>query len=110
MQMYFCREGALARVGALALRATVQHASAPSSDMPLPLSCFCPRAWDSLRSATRARSLVLFYKGRCLMQEGVAPAGQVGRWAAHCLARFSLGAVRWVSCGPFMPQDGRCAA
>lgn len=33
--------------------------------------------WDSLRSATRARCLVLFYKGRCLMQEGVAPAGQV---------------------------------
>ena len=37
------------------------------------------RVWDSLRSATRARTLVLFYKGRCLLQEGVAPAGQVGR-------------------------------
>ena len=33
------------------------------------------RVWDALRSASRTRSLVLFYNGHCLMQVGVAPPG-----------------------------------
>ena len=37
-----------------------------------PLLC---RVWDSLRSATRAKSMVLFYKGRCLMHVGYAASG-----------------------------------
>ncbi|PRW61129.1 CGLD23 required for cyt b6 assembly [Chlorella sorokiniana] len=51
----------------------VSH-SAPG--LPRALTAELQWVWDSLRSATRARSMVLFYKGRCLLQEGVAPAGQ----------------------------------
>lgn len=32
--------------------------------------------WDALRTTSRARSVVIFYRGRCLFQVGVAPAGQ----------------------------------
>lgn len=40
------------------------------------------RAWDALRSTSRARCLVLFHRGRCLMQVGVAPVGQAPGAAA----------------------------
>jgi hypothetical protein len=36
----------------------------------------CCRVWDAVRSATRTRSLLLFYNGRCLLHAGVAPAGK----------------------------------
>ena len=64
------------------LHAPVNARSSASPCGPVPAP---RRVWDSLRSATRARCLVLFYRGRCLMQEGVAPAGQVGA-AAPCSA------------------------
>ena len=41
--------------------------------LPLNTACCC-RVWDSLRAATRARTLVLFYKGRCLLHVGAAAA------------------------------------
>ena len=44
----------------------------PSTCSASPLLC---RVWDSLRSATRAKSMVLFYKGRCLMHVGYAASG-----------------------------------
>ncbi len=45
-------------------------------------SAWCRRAWDALRTTSRARCLVLFHRGRCLMQLGVAPAGQAPGAAA----------------------------
>ncbi|KAL4421741.1 hypothetical protein ABPG77_002357 [Micractinium sp. CCAP 211/92] len=39
-------------------------------------------AWDALRTTSRARCLVLFHRGRCLMHLGVAPAGQAPGAAA----------------------------
>jgi hypothetical protein len=53
---------------------TEQHAA---TSMPATVHCGCCmrpcRAWQALSSATRARSLVLFHRGRCIAQLGVAP-------------------------------------
>lgn len=47
-----------------------------SSLAPVPLPpC---RVWAAVSSATRTRSLALFYNGRCLLLAGVAPAGAAG--------------------------------
>ncbi|EFN56374.1 hypothetical protein CHLNCDRAFT_12757, partial [Chlorella variabilis] len=43
--------------------------------LPKALASELQWVWDALRSASRTRSLVLFYNGHCLMQVGVAPPG-----------------------------------
>ncbi|KAI3426276.1 hypothetical protein D9Q98_008651 [Chlorella vulgaris] len=44
--------------------------------LPSKLTSELQWVWDAVRSATRTRSLLLFYNGRCLLHAGVAPAGK----------------------------------